>query len=269
LQPHTLALCLGILALLTLVNMRGVHDTGVVFMIPTYLFLGTLMTIIGVGLWQVAATGGHPHPVMALPVPSAATEMISIWLILKVFSSGCAAMTGVEAVSNGVMAFREDARKNAKITLTIIIALLCVLLLGIALLCRAYGVAATDPDHCLDFAGTGALCEYGLCRFSPADEGDCAAGLSAACVSASRAAFALLVGNLRAGGADGGAADFIRRCHGPADSAVRDWGFSGVYALASGNGGALAEAGRRSVEKCGEWGRRDGDWADDGGGAGD
>ncbi len=146
LQPHTLGLCLGILALLTLVNMRGVHDTGVVFMIPTYLFLITLLVIIGVGLWQVAVTGGHPHPVGALPVPSPATEMISLWLILKVFSSGCAAMTGVEAVSNGVMAFREDARKNAKITLTIIIALLIALLLGIALLCRAYGVAATDPN---------------------------------------------------------------------------------------------------------------------------
>jgi len=146
LQPHTLGICLGILALLTLVNMRGVHDTGVVFMIPTYLFLITLLIIIGVGCWQMAASGGHPHPVTPLPTPGPATEMISLWLLLKVFSSGCTAMTGVEAVSNGVMAFREDARKNAKATLTIIIALLCVLLLGIALLCRAYGVAATDPD---------------------------------------------------------------------------------------------------------------------------
>ena len=66
--------------------------------------------------------------------------------MLKVFSSGCTAMTGVEAVSNGVMAFRDDTRKNAKITLTIIIALLATLLMGIALLCRAYGVAAIDPD---------------------------------------------------------------------------------------------------------------------------
>jgi amino acid transporter len=146
LQPHTLALCLGILALLTLVNMRGVHDTGVVFMIPTYLFLISLLVIIGVGLFQMAATGGHPHAVTPLPMPSQATEAISLWLLLKVFSSGCAAMTGVEAVSNGVMAFREPACGNAKKTLTIIIALLGILLLGIAVLCRAYGVAATDPN---------------------------------------------------------------------------------------------------------------------------
>jgi len=72
--------------------------------------------------------------------------MFSWWLILKVFSSGCTAMTGVEAVSNGVMAFRDDTRKNAKITLTIIIVLLAALLAGIALLCRSYGIAATDPE---------------------------------------------------------------------------------------------------------------------------
>lgn len=146
LQPHTLSLCLGILALLTLVNMRGVHDTGVVFMVPTYLFLVTLLVIIGVGGWHIIASGGSPVPAMPIPKPPAATEMISLWLILKVFSSGCAAMTGVEAVSNGVTAFRDPACGNAKKTLTIIIALLFLLLLGIALLCRGYGVAATDPN---------------------------------------------------------------------------------------------------------------------------
>ena len=145
LQPHTLALCLGVLAILTIVNMRGVHDTGVVFMIPTYMFAGTLLIVIGAGAWQVLHTAGHPHPVTPLPAVPAATAAVSFWLLLKVFSSGCTAMTGVEAVSNGVMAFRDDTRKNAKTTLTIIIALLAILLAGIALLCRAYRIAATDP----------------------------------------------------------------------------------------------------------------------------
>ncbi len=146
LQPDTLKLCLLVLLILTIVNMRGVHDTGVVFMIPTYLFTGTLLIVIGVGMVHAIASGGHPHPVMPMPALPPATAMVGAWLLLKVFSSGCTAMTGVEAVSNGVMAFRDDTRKNAKITLTIIIALLMVLLIGIALLCRAYGIGATDPN---------------------------------------------------------------------------------------------------------------------------
>ncbi len=145
LQPYTLELCLAVLLILTIVNMRGVHDTGVVFMIPTYLFTGTLLIVIGVGAWQVLHSGGHPHPVTPLPAIPAPIALVSWWLIAKVFSSGCTAMTGVEAVSNGVMAFRDDTRRNAKITLTIIIVLLAALLAGIALLCRAYGIAATDP----------------------------------------------------------------------------------------------------------------------------
>jgi len=146
LQPYTLQLCLAVLLILTVVNMRGVHDTGVVFMIPTYLFTGTLLIVIGAGAWQVLHSGGHPHPVTPLPAIPAPIALVSWWLILKVFSSGCTAMTGVEAVSNGVMAFRDDTRRNAKITLTIIIVLLATLLAGIALLCRAYGIAATNPD---------------------------------------------------------------------------------------------------------------------------
>jgi amino acid transporter len=146
LQPHTLELCLGVLFILTIVNMRGVHDTGVIFMIPTYLFTATLLIVIAVGGWHALHGGGHPHPVTQLPTLPAATMAVGWWMLLKVFSSGCTAMTGVEAVSNGVMAFRDDTRKNAKITLTIIIVLLAVLLAGIALLCRAYGIGATNPN---------------------------------------------------------------------------------------------------------------------------
>src|SRR5579862_5119072 len=142
LQPHTLQLCLIVLVILTIVNMRGVHDTGVFFMIPTYLFAGTLLTVIGVGTWHAIRAGGHPHAMTQLPaIPAATVSAITLWMALKVFSSGCTAMTGVEAVSNGVMAFRDPTRKNAKITLTIIIVLLGTLLIGIAILCRAYHIA--------------------------------------------------------------------------------------------------------------------------------
>jgi amino acid transporter len=146
LQPYTLEMCLAVLLILAIVNMRGVRDTGVVFMIPTYLFTATLLIVIGVGGWHVLASGGHPHPISQMPTIPPATAALSLWLLLKVFSSGCTAMTGVEAVSNGVMAFREPTRKNAKTTLTIIIVLLAILLAGIALLCRSYGIAATNPE---------------------------------------------------------------------------------------------------------------------------
>ena len=146
LQPHTLQLCLAILFILTLVNMRGVRDTGVAFLVPTYVFLITLLIVIGVGIFKTAMHGGHPVPVVLPPKLPLLAPAVSVWLLLKVFSSGCTAMTGVEAVSNGVMAFREPTTKNARKSLTVIIALLIVLLAGIALLCRFYQIGATDPN---------------------------------------------------------------------------------------------------------------------------
>jgi amino acid transporter len=146
LQPHTLALCLLILLLLSFVNMRGVRDTGVAFLVPTYLFVGCLLIVILLGIFHVIVTGGHPVPVMAVPKLPAATATLTLWLLAKVFASGCTAMTGVEAVSNGVMAFRDPTTVNARRTLTVIIVLLIVLLLGIAFMCRAYGIGATNPE---------------------------------------------------------------------------------------------------------------------------
>lgn len=150
LAPHTLLLCLCILAILALVNMRGVKDTGAAFMLPTLLFIGTLLATIGVGVFKAIASGYHPVAVEALPPePVAHTGLMGlalIWLVMKAFSSGCAAMTGVEAVSNGVMAFKEPRSRNAQITLTIIIGILIVLLFGTAWLAKAYGIMAMSPD---------------------------------------------------------------------------------------------------------------------------
>jgi amino acid transporter len=147
LQPHTLLICLVILALLAIVNMRGVKDTGSAFILPTFLFVGTLLAMIGVGMWKSALAGGHPMPVS--PIPSAlpaSVGTLGIWMLLKAFASGCAAMTGVEAVSNGVMAFGEPRVKRAQRTLTVIIGILMVLLFGIAWLAKVYQVMPMDPD---------------------------------------------------------------------------------------------------------------------------
>ena len=145
LLPHTVVICVGILLIITVINLRGVREAGGVFMIPTYLFVGTLLiTIIG-GLIRAVLSGGHPTPLASLPPPPPMIQAVSLWLLLKVFSSGCTALTGVEAVSNGVKAFREPGVKNAQRTLTIIIFLLALLLAGISYLVKVYGIAATDP----------------------------------------------------------------------------------------------------------------------------
>src|ERR1700722_9425238 len=143
--PHTVAICLGILLIITVINLRGVREAGVVFMVPTYLFVGTLLITIAGGLIRTLLSGGHPTPLAALPPPPPLTQAVTFWLLLKVFSSGCTALTGVEAVSNGVKAFREPGVKNAQRTLTIIIFLLGVMLAGISYLVKVYGIAATDP----------------------------------------------------------------------------------------------------------------------------
>jgi amino acid transporter len=147
LLPHTVSLCLAILVLITIINLRGVREAGVVFMIPTYLFVGTLLIMIGVGVFRAVASGGHPVPIAPLPPPPPITTAVSLWLLLKVFASGCTALTGVEAVSNGVKAFREPAVKNAQRTLTVIIFILAILLAGISYLVKAYGITATDPGQ--------------------------------------------------------------------------------------------------------------------------
>jgi len=147
LQPHTLSLCLAILLLITIVNLRGVRETGAVFLFPTYLFVATLFITLGLGLVKSLAAGGEPEPVIAPPPLQPQTMMVSAWLLLKAFSSGCTAMTGVEAVSNGVKAFREPVVKTAQRTLTAIVVILIVLLAGIAYLVRAYHIGATPPGE--------------------------------------------------------------------------------------------------------------------------
>jgi amino acid transporter len=145
LHPHTLLLCLAALLILAFVNLRGVSETGGAFLIPTYLFLGCMGVILVLGLVKTVMTGGHPEPVVKPPTAQTAAAF-SLWLLLKAYGSGCTALTGVEAVSNGVGAFRDDRVKNAQRTLGLIILALGIMLAGIAILVKAYGIIATDPN---------------------------------------------------------------------------------------------------------------------------
>jgi amino acid transporter len=146
LQRHSLLMCLVILAILAVVNLRGVKEAGAAFIVPALMFVGTLLAVIGVGVYHTILSGGHPIPVAAPPPALPATvKYLGIWLLLKAFSNGCAAMTGVEAVSNGVNAFEEPRAKKAQASLAVIIGILVVLLFGTTYLARAYGITAMEP----------------------------------------------------------------------------------------------------------------------------
>ena len=146
LHPHILGLCLATLFIVAIVNLRGIRESGTAFALPTYLFVGSLGLVLVIGLFKALTHGGHPSAVVTPPLLPVGTAAVSIWLLMRAFAAGCTAMTGVEAVSNGVSAFRAPAVKHAQNTLFAIVAILGLLLGGIAYLAHAYGIGAIDPD---------------------------------------------------------------------------------------------------------------------------
>ncbi|MBV8455040.1 MAG: APC family permease [Acetobacteraceae bacterium] len=142
--PYTIPLCLGILAVITVMNLRGTRDSASAWALPTYPFIITLGLVVIWGSYKAMSAGGHPTPVVAPPPIAPPTEAVTLWLLLRTFASGCTAMTGVEAVSNGVSAFREPRVRRAHGTLLVIVVILGLLLLGIAHVTQAYGVMAMD-----------------------------------------------------------------------------------------------------------------------------
>jgi amino acid transporter len=144
LHPYTLELCLGLLVVIALINLRGTLDAGRAFALPTYAFVASFLGVLGIGLYHAIAAHGAPVPVVPPPSPRAATESVTLWLLLRAFASGCTAMTGVEAVSNGMTAFKQPASRHAHRALTAIVAILGLLLAGIAYLATAYGIHAMD-----------------------------------------------------------------------------------------------------------------------------
>lgn len=147
LQPHALLLCLIVLLMLTFLNLRGIRQSGLVFLAPVAVFIGCIGVTIAIGLIRAWQSGGQPHPVVPPPaIPQTAAAM-STWLLLGAFANGCTAMTGVEAVSNGVPLFREPKVFNATRTLTAIILVLTLFLLGLAYLCPAYRIGAMNEQQ--------------------------------------------------------------------------------------------------------------------------
>jgi amino acid transporter len=141
--PYRVEICVGVIILMTVVNLRGVKESGRIFAVPTYFFLTMLFLSLGVGFVRYfTGTLGVVQNVEPIHYP--ATQTLTLFLILRAFSSGCAALTGIEAISNGITAFKEPRSRNAAITLIWMSSILIMLFLGITFL--AHQIEA-QPSH--------------------------------------------------------------------------------------------------------------------------
>jgi amino acid transporter len=143
LDEHRVFLCLTFIAFIALANLRGVRESGALFAAPTYAFLVSFLFMIGYGLYSYYTFGGVapvPGPEEIKTAQGYKLQPLTVFLLLGAFSNGCAALTGIEAISNGVPAFKKPEAKNAATTLVIMAALLTVMFLGTSLLAYLYGV---------------------------------------------------------------------------------------------------------------------------------
>jgi amino acid transporter len=137
--PDTVVICLLILAVVTVLNLRGLGDAARAFLLPTMVFIIGLLLVIAIGLIHPLALHA-PQPGVSL-VPRVPLEAVSVLLLLKAFSAGCSALTGVEAIANGVPQFKEPRVKRAKMTELLLGTILGVMLLGLAVLADRWHVA--------------------------------------------------------------------------------------------------------------------------------
>jgi amino acid transporter len=145
LQPDVVSIDVALVVLITVVNLRGVRESGTIFTLPTYLFIVTAFLLIIIGCFKAflidhRALYGHFAYVQA-------TEPLSLFLILRSFAAGCSALTGVEAISNGIPAFKKPEPRNAAITLTWMAIILGTLFIGLTVLALAYGVEANPQSN--------------------------------------------------------------------------------------------------------------------------
>lgn len=142
-SEYRVTLCLIFIALIMVANLRGVRESGTLFAIPTYVFVVSFFLMIGYGLFHYYSIGGQvPVPVdeHIKQAEGYLPQALSLFLLLGAFSNGCAALTGVEAISNGVQSFKKPASKNAAITLVWMACLLGVMFIGTSVLAYLYGV---------------------------------------------------------------------------------------------------------------------------------
>jgi amino acid transporter len=144
LDPYRVEMCLAFLAILTVGNLRGIRESGNIFAVPTYFFVLSIALLLAAGLYRYLTGGVVPVDV---PLPANAGQRpVTVFLLLTAFANGCTAMTGVEAVSNGVPAFRPPEAKNAAGTLVAMATLAIVMFVGITVLAHAYKVVPNSAE---------------------------------------------------------------------------------------------------------------------------
>ena len=151
LAAYRVELCLGFLAILMLGNLRGIRESGRIFAVPTYFFVVSIFVLLAIGFYRYAS--GAIVPLTLPPPANAGSTRLTVFLLLTAFANGCTAMTGVEAVSNGVPAFRPPESKNASATLVWMAVLAITMFLGITVLAHAYHVMPTDQESGLSQLG--------------------------------------------------------------------------------------------------------------------
>lgn len=163
LHEHRIAIALVMIALVTWANLRGLRESGTLFSVPTYLFVVMVLTLLVVGGARIATGSLTPAELPAGAAPSASApglltghiQFVGVLLILRAFASGCTAMTGVEAISNGIPAFRPPESTNAGKTLVAMALLLGLMFLGITLLARYLALVPSDQQSILSLLGRG------------------------------------------------------------------------------------------------------------------
>ena len=144
LHPYRALIGVACVVFICLANLRGVRESAAVFAGPVYLFIGSMLGLVGVGLYRqfVSHQLAPPWPADA-PNP---TQMLGWFLLLRAFASGCAALTGIEAIANGIQAFREPASKNAATVLAWLAALLAMMFIGTSYLAQHYHIIVNETS---------------------------------------------------------------------------------------------------------------------------
>lgn len=145
LAPFGILIGVALVILVTIINLRGVRESGSIFAIPTYIFIGSAFLLIVIGCMKSFFI--QHQPIIGHFQTVAATEPLTLFLILKSFAAGCAAMTGVEAISNGVPAFKKPETRNAVTTLSWMAVILGILFIGITVLATTYHIEATISGY--------------------------------------------------------------------------------------------------------------------------